>query len=462
MKNKLLKPVHRILWLFLCVSNGLLAQTVSQADLKMVSKNQVLLEKIDLKAGENTTEVNTNVYVSYRSGNAQKFWTNLAIATAGVAVSTQLQNGNTLESNASPISPVLPLGVSLATLPGIWKNRPRAVPDAQLEIQHKSSDGTILDIWTQPISKAARNNAELLSIKIDKSLKDGTLEVYLKNDSRNNVYYWGQQTTQKSIASELPVLVTEPLGKDKLSPTKVPKGFISNGKGLFYDAENPSLVVDEKNANTIAGIRATVALENLRNPNLKKIVKDFQVNTTKSPATRMEQTSENGQVCYTHVTCETISWWQCFQDSYGYLWDCTFSHYENKCEGVTVCYDTGGPPKTKAQNCQECRSKADGKYNPGLNRLKWYLGSELLACQGASFLTGVKVYTDTELIELLSPVTEGGASAVHAAIAVLAGFGFDIFCTGGVIFNYLADRGDLENEYYKDKRDCNTSFGCEF
>jgi hypothetical protein len=179
-----------------------------QADVKVVTNNQVLLEKIDLKEGTSTT-LNTNVYVSYRSGNAQKFWANVAIATAGVAVSTQLNGSTPIGAGdskvQSSISPIVPLGVSVATLPGIWKNRPRGVPQAGLWLQHRDKKGKLLETWEQPISKEAKNSAELLTVAIDKPLTEGTLEVYLQNGSKNSVYYWGLQTVKNVVENALPL-----------------------------------------------------------------------------------------------------------------------------------------------------------------------------------------------------------------------------------------------------------------
>lgn len=166
-----------------------------QADVKVITNNKVLLEKIDLKEGTSTT-LNTNLYVSYRSGNAQKFWANVAIATAGVAVSTQLNSSLIVAGDSksqSSISPIVPLGVSVATLPSIWKNRPRGVPNASIEIQHKDVEGNVLKTWTQDISKAARNDAELLNIALSEPLKKGTVEISLVNGSKNSVYYWGYE-----------------------------------------------------------------------------------------------------------------------------------------------------------------------------------------------------------------------------------------------------------------------------
>ena len=178
-----------------------------QADVKVVSDKQVLLEKIDLKEGTLTTNINTNLYVSYRSGNTQKFWTNLVIATAGVAVSTQLNNSNLAEGkSANSVSPLLPLGVSVATLPSIWKNRPRGIPQAGLWIQHRDTRGKLLETWEQPISSEAKNDAELLTVSIDKPLTAGTLEVYLQNGSKNGVYYWGYETTSKVLSLYFKIL----------------------------------------------------------------------------------------------------------------------------------------------------------------------------------------------------------------------------------------------------------------
>jgi hypothetical protein len=200
-----------------------------------------LLEKIDIKKDSWATSVNTNVYVSYRSGNAQKFWANVAIATAGVAVSTQLNStpiGAGDSKTQSSISPIIPLGISVATLPSIWKNRPRGVPQAGLYILHRDSNGTLLGTWEQPISKEAENSAELLTVNIDKPLSEGTLEVYLQNGSKNNVYYWGLST----IAKITPLLkeVTLPKPDEQLISTLsivgCPDGFTSDGKGKCYNA----------------------------------------------------------------------------------------------------------------------------------------------------------------------------------------------------------------------------------
>lgn len=201
-----------------------------KADVKVVSDKQVLLEKIDLKSGTPTTSINTNLYVSYRSGNSQKFWTNLVIATAGVAVSTQLNNANLAEGkSANGISPLLPLGVSVATLPSIWKNRPRNVPQAGLWIQHRDTRGKLLETWEQPISSEAKNDAELLTVSIDKPLTAGTLEVYLQNGSKNGVYYWGYETTSKSKKSDNTILQNPPVS---FSIEGCPDGYLPNGNGM--------------------------------------------------------------------------------------------------------------------------------------------------------------------------------------------------------------------------------------
>jgi hypothetical protein len=211
-----------------------------QADVKVVTNNQVLLEKIELKEGTTTT-LNTNVYVSYRSGNAQKFWANVAIATAGVAVSTQLNSSTPIGAGdskvQSSISPIVPLGVSVATLPGIWKNRPRGVPQAGLWLQHRDKKGKLLETWEQPISKEAKNGAELLTVAIEKPLTEGTLEVYLQNGSKNGVYYWGLQTVKNLQKLPYKVNPQKLINNNAQKASRIagystcPEGYLSNGEG---------------------------------------------------------------------------------------------------------------------------------------------------------------------------------------------------------------------------------------
>jgi hypothetical protein len=199
----------------------------------MISDKQVLLEKIEIKEGT-TTKLNTNLYVSYRSGNAQKFWANLAIATAGVAVSTQLQSSPSAEgNNANSISPLIPLGVSVATLPSIWKNRPRGVPQAGLWLQHRDTRGRLTDTWQQPISSEAKNGGELLSVNIDKPLSAGTVEVYLQNGSKNAVYYWGLNTVKNTInliKDKIGIVATKPNRSARTAGC--PDGYLPNGQGM--------------------------------------------------------------------------------------------------------------------------------------------------------------------------------------------------------------------------------------
>ena len=100
-----MKKKYNFLWIVLlsvlCFSQyGLQAQNVCsdcQTEVKMVSDKQVLLETIDIPEGSQMSKMSTNIYVSYHSGDTQKFWANLAIATAGVVVSTQLHNASTGE-----------------------------------------------------------------------------------------------------------------------------------------------------------------------------------------------------------------------------------------------------------------------------------------------------------------------------------------------------------------------------
>ncbi|MDZ7896479.1 MAG: hypothetical protein U5N85_00405 [Arcicella sp.] len=193
----------------------------------MISDKQVLLEKIEIKEGSTST-LNTNLYVSYRSGNTQKFWANLAIATVGVAVSTQLQSTPSAEGNSlKSVSPLIPLGVSVATLPSIWKNRPRGIPQAGLWLQHRDTRGRLTNTWEQPLSSEAKNSSELLSINIDKPLSAGTVEVYLQNGGRNPVYYWGYETAKMLVKSKGIIVETPPL----VFGLGCPDGYLPNGNG---------------------------------------------------------------------------------------------------------------------------------------------------------------------------------------------------------------------------------------
>ena len=208
------------------------------ADVKAVSDKQVLLEKIEIPKGSVATNVSTNVYVSYHSGNSQKFWTNIAIASAGIAVSTQLGGNSTpvtagdSRTQSNSVSPAIPLGVSAALIPSIWKNRPRGVPQAGLYVQHRDLRGKLLDTWEQPISNEAKNSAELLTVAIDKPLSEGTLEVYLQNGSRNGVYYWGLQTVRDvGVNEQLAKLVLPPMPKKPIDGNGCEGGTHDNGWG---------------------------------------------------------------------------------------------------------------------------------------------------------------------------------------------------------------------------------------
>jgi hypothetical protein len=244
----LVKAMALLLLLF--IHNSLQAQNCCaecQADVKMVSDKQVLLEKIEIKEGT-TTKLNTNLYVSYRSGNAQKFWANLAIATAGVAVSTQLQSNPSVEgNNLKNISPLIPLGVSVATLPSIWKNRPRGVPQAGLWLQHRDTRGRLTDTWQQPISSEAKNSGELLSVNIDKPLSAGTVEVYLQNGSKNPVYYWGLNTIKNTvnlIKGNVGIVATKP---NKSARTAgCPDGYLPNGQGMCCRPGTNDCVIEDE------------------------------------------------------------------------------------------------------------------------------------------------------------------------------------------------------------------------
>jgi hypothetical protein len=482
--QKLYKLVKLMLVLALVVTQNISqAQNCCaecQADVKTVSDQQVLLEKIDIKEGTTITNFSSNVYVSYHSGNSQKFWANVAIATAGVAVSTQLSSTPITAGDSktqSAISPIVPLGVTVATLPSIWKNRPRGVPQAGLYIQHRNTKGELLGTWEQPISSEAKNSAELLTVAIDKPLSEGTLEVYLQNGSKNEVYFWGLQTL-KNVANlmEKKVGVVAVKSDKNVRISECPDGYLPNGQGMCCSSSTGHCIPEGEGNDRGSNIQT-------------KTETKIQIKTTSGSIrggcpsgylpngqgmccdpfsdARCVNELPVTQSCDIVETCDNRYSRACFQGT------CTdWELVSSDCSYETVCPPDGGGntggtggnggpgsggggnngnpsdpaevrDKTKQQNCSECRNSANGKYYSGLNRLKWYL-------------------TDTEIIELLSGFTEGGASAVHAAIALFAGLGFDIFCSGTVIFNYTYERADLENEHYKDIRDCNSAFGCGF
>ena len=237
------------LLLLLLIQNSLQAQNCCldcPADVKVVTDKQVLLDKIEIKEGT-TTKLNTNLYVSYRSGNAQKFWANLAIATAGLAVSTQLRSNPSVEgNNVNGISPLIPLGVSVATLPSIWKNRPRGIPQAGLWLQHRDTRGKLTDTWEQPISSEAKNSGELLSVNIDKPLSAGTVEVYLQNGSKNPVYYWGYEAV-KSIIEKKALPPQTPLVPNSVG---CPDGYLPNGQGMCCNPFNGECVNENQTNST--------------------------------------------------------------------------------------------------------------------------------------------------------------------------------------------------------------------
>lgn len=68
--QKIYKIVKAMLVLGLFFTQNLHAQKCCvecQADVKVISDKQVLLEKIDIKAGTLASQVNTNLYVSVRA-----------------------------------------------------------------------------------------------------------------------------------------------------------------------------------------------------------------------------------------------------------------------------------------------------------------------------------------------------------------------------------------------------------
>lgn len=224
-----------------------------------VSNQQVLLEKFTIPEGAQTVHISNSLYVSYRSGNPQKFWANLAIATAGVVISTQLNKSITTSegnSNSTSISSAVPLGISIATLPSIWKNRPKGVPKGGLFILHRDSKGKLLNSWEQAISKDAENSAELLTLDINKPLSEGTLEVYLQNGSKNAIYYWGNQTIKDLVKIEQSPADIISL-KEKQIVATCPEGYLPNGQGLC--------------CSTITGdCKINVRVDKKRNPVSKK------------------------------------------------------------------------------------------------------------------------------------------------------------------------------------------------
>ena len=230
------------------------------------------------------------------------------------------------------------------------------MPQAGLWIQHRDLRGNLLDTWQQPISSEAKNRTELLTVNIDKPLTAGTIEIYLQNGSKNGVYYWGHET-QKEVTEieQKKEFIESPIAEIKTSLLLgCPMGFSTNGRGGCVDKADQNLVVSYANAEQIRSIKQTVLLENVLNPNTKKVVKYFQVNTTKGGITIIDQTEANNRVCYTYPVCETLVWWVCSVDSFGNYFDCVFSHIENKCDGVTVCYELEDPIiKARIKACQD-------------------------------------------------------------------------------------------------------------
>lgn len=297
-----------------------------QADVRAISDKQVLLEKIEIPKGSVANNVSANVYVSYQSGNTQKFWTNLVIATAGIAVSTQLGGNSTpvtagdSRTQSSGISPAIPLGVSAVLIPSIWKNRPRGVPEAGLYVQHRDLKGKLTQSWEQPISSEAKNSAELLTVAIDKPLSEGSLEIYLQNRSKNEVFYWGLSTIAKVTPLLKEVTLTKPEEQliSTLSIIGCPDGFISNGEGKCFNATSNKYVQEGTEDNPIT-IRREVG-ERLSDFNPKPNI----IGKTLLPP--KPNPDSNPLVC--------VSTWLCYPDMC-YLMNET-------CYGETI--DGGGTP----------------------------------------------------------------------------------------------------------------------
>ncbi len=317
-----------------------------QTDVKLVSDKQVLLEKIDIKEGTTLTNFSTNVYVSYRSGNANKFWANVAIATAGVAISTQLNSSPITAGDSksqSAISPIVPLSISVATLPGIWKNRPRGVPQAGLWIQHRNLKGELLENWEQSISEEAKNSAELLTIAVDKPLSEGTLEVYLQNGSKNEVYFWGYETAKK---------INEKKALSPKTPTianngSCPNGYLPNGNGRCCSPFTGECVNEDDgyldNATTKAEVRkrivgstgSTSTCPNGYLPNGQGMCcNPFNGECVATVRTQSRQSSSG---CDIVETCNNFYTRVCFQGS------CSdWQLQSSDCSYETVCPSDGG------------------------------------------------------------------------------------------------------------------------
>jgi hypothetical protein len=415
-----------------------------QADVKAVSDKQVLLEKIDIKEGTTVTNFNTNVYVSYRSGNAQKFWANVAIATAGVAVSTQLNSSPITAGDSkvqNSVSPIVPLGISVATLPGIWKNRPRGVPQAGLWIQHRNLKGELLETWEQAISDEAKNSAELLNVAVDKPLSEGTLEIYLQNDSKNEVYFWGLQTLKKVVDVVNKIVKNAPqkpssaragacsidvygkdgsraagLGGSSANTTTSSEDLEAQGYNLLY-----SIPFDCGTGKVIDGgngvIEGTDAYDAYREFMRQAAEYNSQNPTTGGGGGSGGSTGGGG----------------------------------NPQGPIEVGNETEDPQKRL--KCVECMHNAHEAYDSGVKLLKLRVAGAMVACPAAAVGSFFTAETALSWLNLFPP-----GSVAAQVISFLAGIGVGGYCVAETIYNLEHDAAVLKTDFLDAINNCDSRY----
>ena len=425
-----------------------------QADVKVITNSKVLLEKIDLKEGTSTT-LNTNLYVSYRSGNAQKFWANLAIATAGVAISTQLNSTPITAGDSktqSAISPIVPLGVSVATLPGIWKNRPRGVPDTKIEIQHKDVEGNVLKTWTQAISKSARNDAELLNIALSEPLSKGTVEISLVNESKNSVYYWGYEEIKQVIENQNSIFKTpDVLNLPTNSEPKIAlkqadsKGLFSlsyslpkKEEDIYYSLKRPKTPIWISNDGGCPGGEHIGSDGNCQpdGPALNEVTITPPPPPPPPPAPWVptnDPTSDpnnNGNNGNTNGN----------------------GTYNNSGGGGS----SSNPDPNCLQNLNNCRQNAINKRDSRLRIARAALFTGIFAVAKNALSTFVSINESAIWANLLGPE----ATAVVEAIAIFGAVGVLGFEAWALEQVYWGARGEIEADYNTETLSCNTTYNC--
>ena len=410
-----------------------------QTDVSSISDKQILLEKIDIRKDSLATNVNTNIYVSYRSGNPQKFWAGLAIATAGALASTQLNsNTNPVEGNTTNnISPVIPLGVSVAVLPSIWKNRPRGVPQAGLSILHRDSRGILLGSWEQPISEEAENSAELLTINIDKPLSEGTLEVYLQNGSKNDVYFWGLHTTTNFVILQKEVILPKPEEQlvSSFSIVGCPSGYVSNGKGNCYNAVNNKSVREGTNDNPII-IRREIG-DRLSDLSPKPNITDRKL-------LPLKPTSDlNLLVC--------LHYWWCEGGNCVYLYSECNQEEADGGGGGAGGGGTLGPTPQEKQNCITCkRAVKKARDDTKSAAISQFLWTCLWLCTLEGAAGGATVASACTLLEVLP----GPGTVAHSILTVIGFIAADIGCMVNESYQCKAVISGAEAAYWTGLKDC--------